>query len=632
MTTRRDFFKTAPAAGASLALTGGLGAMSGSALAQEGAQISGWHSPSLVDQTVTGPNGVVTTQLALGVNASMGVDVKAATEVAPGVFLLSGWGIASSVAIKAAKGWIIVDTGDSTRAAAEMRAKLESAVGGKIKVAAILLTHWHYGDGTGAWADKGTEVWGHEWLDSNRAASNGVNATSGFFLARAIAQFGVLHPTEGPDAFPNVMGFTPEKLLAQSSYMPPTKLFTNGKVETFTIAGEQVEVAPNRSDTTDSVGFYFPARSTWITNFMVPGTIFNIYTLRGGPFRNPLPFIEDCRHLESKDAKVLLDIHAAAVVGRDNVRAAIQRSSGQVQVIYDQTVRMIARGMDAREAAEAVYMPTALREGWETYGQVESHVRQIYNGKVGWFGHDVYDINPLSLQDEAARTIALAGGAVAVRKTASDAAAAGGIGNWQWALKLTSMLLRLDPQDAEARQTRSKAARALGQRTTSANARGFYITEALELDGKLLANGKPVTVDLVRAVLGTPRKDQLLAAPASVILEFLRFMVDSRKAEGKAVDVTLAIPGEKNLQRVILRNGVMLVERAKAKGAAHVEVSRAQLAGLVLGSQSFAGLAPALAVLDAVLDRSHLKSLPEGLGGGLDDAWEQERLIVDGEQ
>ena len=70
-------------------------------------------------------------------------------------------------------------------------------------------------------------------------------------------------------------------------------------------------------------------------------------------------------------------------------------------------LRMIARGMDAREAAEAVYMPAALREGWENYGQVESHVRQIYNGTVGWFGNDVYDINPLSLKDEAARTLAL---------------------------------------------------------------------------------------------------------------------------------------------------------------------------------------------------------------------------------
>ena len=44
----------------------------------------------------------------------------------------------------------------------------------------------------------------------------------------------------------------------------------------------------------------------------------------------------------------------------------------------------------------------------------------------------------------------------------------------------------------------------MGQRTTSANARGFYITEALQLEGRMLAQGQPVTVDLLRQVLGTP--------------------------------------------------------------------------------------------------------------------------------
>jgi hypothetical protein len=116
-----------------------------------------WHSPSLTTETVTGPNGAVTTRTALGVDPRLGVtDAKVAEPVAPGVYALRGWGIAHSFAIEAPNGWIVVDTGDSTRAAAEMRETLERAVGRKIKVAAILLTHWHYADGTGAWLDAGT--------------------------------------------------------------------------------------------------------------------------------------------------------------------------------------------------------------------------------------------------------------------------------------------------------------------------------------------------------------------------------------------------------------------------------------------------------------------------------------------
>jgi alkyl sulfatase BDS1-like metallo-beta-lactamase superfamily hydrolase len=567
---------------------------------------SSWHSPSLTLETVTGPNGVVTTAVALGANAKMGVpDEKIAEEVVPGVFALRGWGIAHSFAIEAPDGWIIVDTGDSTRAAAEMREKLERKLGRKIKVAAILLTHWHYADGTGAWLDEGTELWGHEHLDRNRRASTGVNVLGGTLQARAIAQFGVFHPPAGPDAFPNLLGFGPEKFLEVSSYRPPSRLFENGKVLDLVIAGEPVQVAPNRSDASDSVGFYFPRRRLLVTNFMVVPTIFNVYTLRGGTYRDPVIFVGDARWLESKGAQLLLDIHGPTLRGEKAVRAAIEQSVDQVQLIHDQTLRLIARGMDAREAAENLYMPRDLREGHEGYGQVESHVRQVYNGNVGWFGGDVYEINPLSLREEAARTVEMMGGPGAVRKAAAAAARKGGFANWRWSLKLTSLLLRLDPADADARRTRATAARALGQRTDSANARGFYITEALQLEGRMLAQGQPVTLDAIRAFVGTPSPEQLAAASVDENLQFVRYLVDPRRAEGKRLAFTISAEGDPRIRRVELRNAVLVIGDAAAKGAAHVDVTRTELAGFVLGRRPPKGGDP-LAELDRSLDRSHL--------------------------
>ena len=446
----------------------------------------------------------------------MGItDAKVAEQVVPGVYALRGWGIAHSFAIEAPNGWIIVDTGDSTRAAAEMRETLERAVGKKIKVAAILLTHWHYADGTGAWLDEGTELWGHEHLDRNRSASGGVNVLGGVLQSRAIAQFGVFHPTTGPDTFPNAMSFTPEKFLAVSSYQPPTKLFPDGKVVDVVIAGEPVQVAPVRTDTMDSVAFYFPQRRLLVTNFLVIDTIFNIYTLRGGTYRNPEILVDDARWVESKNAEILLDIHGPTLKGEKAVREAVERSVDSVQIIHDQTLRLIASGLGPREAAETLYMPRRLREGREAYGQVESHVRQVYNGNLGWFDGDVYEINPLSVREETERTVQAMGGRAAVQKMATQAVAAGGFAGWRWGLKLTSMLLTLDPADAAARKTRATAARALGQRTDSANARGFYITEALQMDGKLLMQGQPVTLDVIRTILGTPSAERLAPHPWS---------------------------------------------------------------------------------------------------------------------
>jgi alkyl sulfatase BDS1-like metallo-beta-lactamase superfamily hydrolase len=568
---------------------------------------SSWHSQSLTLETAVGPKGSVTTPTSLTVNPRMGVtEAKIAEPVAKGVYALRGWGIASSFAIEAPDGWIIVDTGDSTQAAAEMRETLERAVGGKIKVAAILLTHWHYADGTAAWLDEGTELWGHEHLDRNRIASGGVSVLGGYLNSRATAQFGVFHPATGPDAFPNALSFTPEKFLLVSSYQPPTKLFPDGQVIDLVIAGEPIQVAPSRTDTTDSVAFYFPQRRLMVTNFLVIETIFNIYTLRGGAFRNPEVFVNDARWVESKNAEILLEIHNQTLRGEKVVREALERSIDTVQLIHDQALRLIASGLGPREAAESIYMPHDLREQREGYGQVESHVRQVYNGNIGWFDGDVYDINPLSVKEEAGRTVQAMAGPEAVRKMAEQAVADGGLANWRWALKLTSLLLKLDPADATARQARTTAARALGQRTDSSIARGFYITEALQLEGKLLVQGQPQTMDGIRKFLGTPQAERLTVVSAEQNLQFVRYLIDPRKAEGQRLVFTLAAEGDPQIMRVELRNSVLVITDVDSPAAAHVELTRSELADFVLGVGVPAAGGEALAELDRVLDRSRL--------------------------
>jgi alkyl sulfatase BDS1-like metallo-beta-lactamase superfamily hydrolase len=569
-----------------------------------------WSSPSLRGETVVGPNGAVTTRAALLANEKWGIgDTKRVERVADGVYAMRGWGISSSFAIEAPAGWIIVDTGDYTQAAAEMRAELEATLGRKLEVAAILLTHWHYGNGTGAWLDPGAEVWGHEHLDRNRNVSTGISVLSGTYQARAIAQFGVFHPQSGPDAFPNKLGFPPEKLLAGSSYQPPTRLFENGRVIDVVVAGEPVQVAPLRTDTGDSVAFYFPGKRMFVTNCMPYGAVFNIYSLRGGSYRNPAVFIQDARWVESKNAEILLDIHGPTVQGENAVRDAVQRAVDQVQLIHDQTLRLIAHGLDGRQAAEQVYMPGHQRGDWENYGQVESHVRQVYNGTIGWFGGDVYDINPLAGNEEAARTVQLMGGPAAVRQAAASANAEGGLASWRWTLRLTSLLLELDSGDAEARKLRAAAARQLGQRASAANVRGWYLTEALQIEGGLQFKGQPLTLDAIRRFLGTPAVQALVAASVDENVQFVRYLVDPRKAEGLRQTFTLAVEGETRIRRLELRNGVLVITDADGPAPAHVRLTRQELAAFVVGARS-TSTADALAQLDRALDRSHL--MPPG--------------------
>lgn len=567
-----------------------------------------WSSQSLRTDVVVAPNGAITTSTALLANDKWGIgDRKRIERVTEGVYAMRGWGIASSFALEAPDGWIIIDTGDHDRAAAEMRAMLEQTLGRKIKVAAILLTHIHYANGVGAFLDPGAEIWGHEHLDRNLRATTGISVLSGTYQARAAAQFGVFHPTQGPDAFPNMLGFTPDKLMAESSYHPPTRLFPDGRIVDLVVAGMPVQVAPLRTDTGDSVGFYFPGKRLLVTNCMPYGTIFNIYSLRGGAYRNPAVYIQDARWVESKDAEILLDIHGPTLKGQDSVRDAVQRAVDQVQLIHDQTLRMIAHGLDARQAAERVYMPASQRGDWENYGQVESHVQQVFNGTMGWFGGDVYDINPLAESEEAARTIEMMGGPAALRKAAANGNARGGLTNWRWTLRLTSLLLTVDAKDAEARRLRAAAARQLGQRTSAANVRGWYLTEALQLEGGMQFKGQPLTVDSIRQFLGTPTAQALATGSVDDNLQFVRYLIDPRKAEGRRLSFTLAIEGEPSIRRLELRNGVLVITDAPVAGPTHFRLTREELAAFVLGRRSASG-DDVLRQFDTVLDRSHLLS------------------------
>jgi len=97
---------------------------------------------------------------------------------------------------------------------------LEAEVG-KIVVAGVVYTHSHYVWGAKAWQDEGTVFYGHEDLVSTLNGDQGVSVLSGNFNTRAVIQFGMLHPRQGPDAFPNHFGFGADKLSGTKAFVPP---------------------------------------------------------------------------------------------------------------------------------------------------------------------------------------------------------------------------------------------------------------------------------------------------------------------------------------------------------------------------------------------------------------------------
>jgi hypothetical protein len=122
----------------------------------------------------------------------------------------------------------------------------------------------------------------------------------------------------------------------------------------------------------------------------------------------------------------------------------------------------------------------------------------------------------------------------------------------------------------------------------------------------MMAQGQPVTLDAIRAFVGTPSAEQLAAASVDENLQFVRYLIDPRKAEGKRQAITIAAEGDPRIRRVELRNGVLVITNSVAKGTPHVEVSRRELSDFVLGRRAPGAANDPLAELDRSLDRSHL--------------------------
>jgi len=126
------------------------------------------------------------------------------------------------------------------------------------------------------------------------------------------------------------------------------------------------------------------------------------------------------------------------------------------------------------------------------------------------------------------------------------------------------------------------------------------------MEGKLLVQEQPQTMDGIRKFLSTPRAERLTAVSAEQNLQFVRYLVDPRKAEGQRLVFTLAAEGDPQIRRVELRNSVLVISNTDAKAAAHVDLTRSELANFVLGKGAPAKAGDALTELDRVLDRSRL--------------------------
>jgi alkyl sulfatase BDS1-like metallo-beta-lactamase superfamily hydrolase len=195
------------------------------------------------------------------------------------------------------------------------------------------------------------------------------------------------------------------------------------------------------------------------------------------------------------------------------------------------------------------------------------------------------------------------GGADKVLESAKASNAKKTFEGWQWSLYLTSQLLQLDNENNEVKAVRAQAARALGQRTTSANARGWYISEALLHEGKIRLGEHTVSnYQQLSHVTGAVTPKKLAASPLDDNVQYLRFLIDPRLAEGKRAEFNANFSDEKVSYAIALRNGVIAITNQPNKGP-DLELTKDDWSQLITGENRFATLHASLKAIDEAIGR-----------------------------
>ena len=413
--------------------------------------------------------------------------VRKVYKVTDRVYTAVGWNVAGIVMIEGDDGIILVDAGLSVASSREVLKEFRKIT--DKPVVAIIYSHFHHDHIVGV---KGlisedqvnsgeVAIYAHSTLMNLLVDES--NILGPILGMRAGYTFGFF--LKGADVKNMNSGHGPLAKGGPGSFIAPTH--TVDDFLKLNIAGVELELIHVPSEADDELAVYLPDNKVLIDTEVIQGPTFpNMHTLRGTKFRDPVQWVTSIDRLRRLKAHHLVPTHGRPVSGKEKVEEVLRMTRDGIQYVHDQTIRHMNKGLTPDELVEVVKLPSHLFKYTpylrQYYGTVKQAVRQIYVGYLGWFEGDPVGLDPISRSEKAKRLVELIGGRDRVVGIAIEAYQNN---DYQWAAELATYLIRLNKQDLQARKIKAASFRQLGYANMNINWRNWYLTSALELEGKL---------------------------------------------------------------------------------------------------------------------------------------------------
>jgi alkyl sulfatase BDS1-like metallo-beta-lactamase superfamily hydrolase len=492
-------------------------------------------------------------------------------------------GIGNVAVLEGDDGVILIDTSVAVEHAERAREIMLSLT--KKPVVAVVYTHHHadHTAGTTAFVSREDAASGKVKIiaaeNFMRETEQENGATGPIMGLRASYMYGVVLPpdAEGTHFHIGCCGF---KVTGTNGFIAPNTFVPLDKVMEMTLAGYRLQFFYTGGEAASHIGVYLPDQRVVFVGDEVQGPTFpQLHSLRGTRPRDIDRWVGAIDRVRALNAEYLVPGHGQPVIGAAKAQAILTKYRDAMQYVLDQSIRLINMGYSPDEIAETVKLPKDVQvEPWGTeyYGNVHVSVRNVYGGLISWWNGDPAELDPTPRLEKARRTVAMMGGR---DKVFAEAERAYFGGDPQWAAELATPLIRIDQNDWQARYLKAAALRKIGYRQTSSSLRGFYLSGALEIEGKI----NPAAIQQqIAAQVFSPE-----SVPTSTLFNMLRYRINPEKASGRQLSLGYHFSDTGENFTLRLRNGILEIQPRRDDDVdVRLEITRLQFNQLFEGKLS----------------------------------------------